>query len=155
MPAMTMDAVSDLSQFRVTLFVGPQQVQGKPFTHATVYNVKKRSWKGGIQVAVELHQAQIDQLSAAVGFSQWLDTALTVVPAEERPLYRERAQELLVQALAWCKLHLLLQSGITQENQCLPADTFAEELNGIAPTKRDFISSHVATELDLLPHSSH
>ena len=99
MPAMTIGSASDLSQFRVTLFVGPQQVQGKPFTHSTVYNVKKRSWKGGIQVAVELNQTQVDQLSGAVGFSQWLETALTVVPAEECASYHERAQDLLVQAL--------------------------------------------------------
>jgi hypothetical protein len=150
---MTMDPVSDLSQFRVTLFVGPQPVQGKPFTQSTVYNVKKRSWKGGIQVAVELEQAQIDQLSDAVGFSPWLEAALTVVPAEEHPFYHARAQELLVQALSWCKLELLLQSGITQHNQCLPADTFVPELNGIAPNKRNFISSHVAAELDLLPYN--
>ena len=155
MPAMQRDAVSELSQFRVTLFVGPQPVQGKPFTQSTVYNVKKRSWKGGIQVAVELDQTQIDELSAAVGFPQWLEEALTAVSAEERASYHERAQELLVQALSWCKLDLLLQSGITQENQCLTADTFVAELNGIAPTKRDFISSHVAAELDLLPHNPH
>jgi hypothetical protein len=152
---MAMDSVSDPSQFRVTLFVGPQQVQGKPFTHSTVYNVKKRSWKGGIQVAVELDQAQIDHLREAVGFPQWLETALAIVPAEERAQYHERAQDLLVQALAWCKLDLLLQSGITQQNQCLTADTFVAELNGMAPKKRDFISSHIATELDLLPHNPH
>jgi hypothetical protein len=151
---MTMDSVSDLSsQFRVTLFVGPQPVQGKPYTQSTVYNVKKRSWKGGIQVAVELAQAQIDQLSDAVGFSQWLETALKVVPAEEHAFYHQRAQELLVQALSWCKLDLLLQSGITQQNQCLTADTFVAELNGSAPNRRDFISSHVAAELDLLPYN--
>ena len=132
---MTIDSAFDLSQFRVTLFVGPQQVQGKPFTHSTVYNVKKRSWKGGIQVAVELNQIQVNQLSDAVGF-----------------ISHERAQELLVQALSWCKLDLLLQSGITQQNQCLTADTFVAELNGIAPKKRDFIFSHIASELDLLPH---
>ena len=155
MAAMTTDSASDLSQFRVTLFVGPQAVQGKPFTQSTVYNVKKRSWKGGVQVAVELDQLQIDQLSAAVDFSKWLEKVLTEVPAEERAQYRDRAQELLVQALAWCKLDLLLQSGITQQNQCLTADTFVAELNGIVPKKRSFISSHVAAELDLLPHDSH
>jgi len=149
---MTIDSASDPSQFRVTLFVGPQEVQGKPFTHSTVYNVKKRSWKGGIQVAVELNQIQVNQLSDAVGFSQWLQTALTMAPAEEGAIYHERAQELLVQALSWCKLDLLLHSGIPQQNQCLTADTFVAELNGITPKKRDFIFSHIASELDLLPH---
>jgi hypothetical protein len=148
-----MQPVSDLSQFRMTLFVGPQPVQGKPFTQSTVYNVKKRSWKGGIQVAVELDQTQIDQLSDAIGFSQWLEEALVTVPLEERASYHERAEELLVQALSWCKLDLLLQSGITQKNQCLTADTFIAELSDAAPKKRDFITSHVAAELDLLPHN--
>lgn len=151
---MRMDPISDPSQFRVTLFVGPQPVQGKPFTQ-TVYNVKKRSWKGGIQVAVELDQVQINQLTEAVGFSQWLETALALVPAEEHAFYKERAQELLIQALSWCKLDLLLQSGITQQNQCLSANTFVAELNGIAPNKQDFIRSHISAELDLLPHNPH
>ena len=153
MPAMAIEPVSDLSQFRMTLFVGPQPVEGKPFTLSTVYNVKKRSWKGGVQVAVELDQAQIDQLSAVIGFRPWLEAALATVPAEERASYHERAEELLVQALSWCKLDLLLQSGITQKNQCLTAGTFVAELNDIAAKKRDFITSHVAAELDLLPHT--
>src|SRR5690242_1834939 len=110
MPAMAMDPLSELAHFRVTLFVGPQLVQGKPFTHATVFNVKKRSWKGGVQVAVELEQRQIDRLGAAIGFAQWLKEALMSAPAEERAAYHERAQELLIQALSWCKLELLLQS---------------------------------------------
>jgi hypothetical protein len=151
MPPMAIDPLSDPSQFRVTLFVGPQAVEEKPFTQSTVYNVKKRSWKGGIQVAVELSQMQIDQLSAAIGFRQWLEDLLAAVPVEERASYQERAQELLVQAFSWCKLDLLLQSGITQENQCLTADTFVTELNGVVATKRDFVASHVATELDLIP----
>jgi hypothetical protein len=150
---MPIEPVADLSQFRMTLFVGPQPVQGKPFTQSTVYNVKKRSWKGGVQVSVELGQPQIDQLSAAIGFSQWLEAALAGVLPDERTSYRERAEDLLVQALSWCKLDLLLQSGITQRNQCLTADTFVAELNDIAVKKRDFITSHVATELDLLSHN--
>jgi hypothetical protein len=148
-----MDPLAELSQFRVTLFVGPQPVQEKPFTQSTVFNVKKRSWKGGVQVAVELNQTQIDRLSTAIAFSPWLEKALVTVPEEERGAYHERAHELLVQALAWCKLDLLLQSGITQSNQCLTADTFVAELDGIAQRKRDFVLSHVATELDLLPHN--
>ncbi|HEX3203463.1 MAG TPA: hypothetical protein VHQ67_01850, partial [Nitrospiraceae bacterium] len=75
------------------------------------------------------------------------------LPQEEHDAYHERAHELLIQALAWCKLDLLLQSGITQKNQCLTADTFVAELDGIVPQKRDFIASHVAAELDLLPHN--
>jgi hypothetical protein len=150
---MSMEPAADPSQYRMTLFVGPQTVQGKPFTQATVYNVKKRSWKGGVQVSVEVDQAQIDRLSAAIGFSQWLEAALAAILPQEQPSYRERAGELLVQALSWCKLDLLLQSGITQKNQCLTADTFVAELDDIVVKKRDFITSHVAAELDLLSHN--
>ena len=151
---MSVESLTDLSQFRVTLFVGPQPVKGKPFTHATVFNVKKRSWKGGIQVAVELTQVQIDQLNRAIGFPQWLSEALETVSQDERAGYQLRAEELFIQALSWCKLDLLLQSGITQENQCLTADTFVAELNEVTTKRRDFVASHVAQELDLLPNDT-
>ena len=154
MRLMCAESLSDLSQFRVTLFVGPQPVKGKPFTHATVFNVKKRSWKGGIQVAVELTQAQSDQLNSAIGFSQWLSEALETVSAADRSHCEDRARELFIQALSWCKLDLLLQSGITQENQCLTADTFVAELNEVAEKKRDFVASYVGQELDLLPNDA-
>jgi hypothetical protein len=155
MPAMPIAPLPEPSQFRVTLFVGPQAVQGKPFIQSTVFNVKKRSWKGGVQVSIELAQTQIDRLSAAIGFPQWLKLALATVPDAERQAYQERAQELLIQALSWCKLDVLLQSGITQDNQCLTADTFVTELDETAPKKRDFVVSHVSAELDLLPQDPH
>jgi len=154
MRPMSVESLTDLSQFRVTLFVGPQPVKGKPFTHATVFNVKKRSWKGGIQVAVELTQVQIDHLNRAIGFPQWLSEALETVSQDERAGYQLRAEELFIQALSWCKLDLLLQSGITQENQCLTADTFVAELNEVTTKRRDFVASHVAQELDLLPNDT-
>jgi hypothetical protein len=154
MRPMSVESLTDLSQFRVTLFVGPQPVKGKPFTHATVFNVKRRSWKGGIQVAVELTQVQIDHLNRAIGFPQWLSEALETVSQDERAGYQLRAEELFIQALSWCKLDLLLQSGITQENQCLTADTFVAELNEVTTERRDFVASHVAQELDLLPNDT-
>jgi hypothetical protein len=154
MHTMSLESLSDSSQFRVTLFVGPQPMEGKPFTRSTVFNVKKRSWKGGVQVAVELPQAQIDRISSAIGFPQWLGEALATIPAEDRASYQDRAQELFIQAISWCKLDLLLQSGISQTNQCLAADTFVAELDWIAAKKRDFVASHVAAELDLLPNDA-
>ena len=119
----------DSSQFRVTLFIGPEQVEGKPSTYSTVFNVKKRSWKGGVQVAVEIREAQIVELSDTTAFQQWLRDLLATVPKEERLSYQERAQELFIEAICWCKLDLLLQSGITQNNQRLAADAFEQDLN--------------------------
>jgi hypothetical protein len=60
MRTMTIEHAPEFSQFRVTLFVGPQPVEGRPFTSSCVFNVKKRSWKGGIQVAVVITQSQIE-----------------------------------------------------------------------------------------------
>lgn len=154
MSAMPADFGSESTQFRVTLFVGPQPVEGKPCTQSTVFNVKKRSWKGGIQVSVEIAQSQINAISSALGFPQWSAETIATVPIEERLLYQDRAEELFVQAVSWCKLDLLLQGGVTQKNQCLSADTFKEDLNEAAVARRDFITSHVASELDLLPNDS-
>ncbi len=128
MRTMAVEHAPEPSQFRVTLFVGPQPVEGRPFTSSCVFNVKKRSWKGGIQVAVDISQSQIDTLSAEVDFSRWLAKALNDLSAEERPSHEERARELFIQAICRCKLDLLLQSGITQENQCLADDTWITEV---------------------------
>ena len=76
MRAMAIEHAPEPSQFRVTLFVGPQPVEGKPFTSSCVFNVKKRSWKGGIQVTVAITQNQIDTFSTDINFSHWLAQAL-------------------------------------------------------------------------------
>ena len=149
MRAMVAEPSTEPSQFRVTLFVGPQPVEGKPFTQATVFNVKKRSWKGGVQVAVEIDQQQIDATSSATGFPQWLAQILLPISKDDQPAYQERALDLFIQAVCWCKLDLLLHSGITQENQCLSSDTFVADLPMVATARRAFITMHIASELDL------
>jgi hypothetical protein len=53
--------------------------------------------------------------------------------------------------VSWCKLDLLLQSGITQENQCLAADILVDELRNLAIERAGFITSYVMDELDLPP----
>lgn len=151
---MRKEASSDLPSFRVTLFVGPQPVEGKPFTFSTVFNVKKRSWKGGAQVVVELTQDQNEFGSAAIDFDSWLIRALAGTPSEERPFLEERAHELFIQALSWCKLELLLQSGIEQGNRSLEASAFSEEFRATVKQRAEFILDYVATELDLPPDST-
>lgn len=154
MRGMWKEPVSDLSPFRVTLFVGPQPVEGKPFTYSTVFNVKKRSWKGGVQVVVELTRDQNAFGSAAIEFNSWLIRALAGIPAEERPFLEERAHDLFIQALSWCKLDLLLQAGIEQVNQSLHSGTFAEEFRATVQRRAEFIMGYVATELDLPPDAT-
>ena len=150
MRAMTVEHAPEPSQFRVTLFVGPQPVEGRPFSYSCVFNVKKRSWKGGIQVSVNLTQNQIDRLSTDIDFSRWLTLALIDLPEEDRPSHQERAHELFIQAVCWCKLDLALQSGIAQENQCFTDDTGIVEVRDAVIKRTNFITSYVASELDLV-----
>ena len=151
---MPVEHAPEPSQFRVTLFVGPQPVEGRPFTSSCVFNVKKRSWKGGIQVAVDITQRQIDMLSTEVDLSRWLTQALIDLSDEDRRSHQERAHELFVQAVCWCKLDLLLQSGITQENQCLADDTWITEVRETVIKRTNFITSFIASELDLEPRDA-
>ena len=150
MRTMAVEHAPEPSQFRVTLFVGPQPVEGKPFTSSCVFNVKKRSWKGGIQVAVVITRSQIDTLSTDVDFSRWLALALADLADEDRLSHQKRAHELFIQAVCWCKLDLALQSGITQENQGLADDTWIPEVRDTVIKRTNFITSYIASELDLV-----
>lgn len=154
MRTMSVEHAPEPSQFRVTLFVGPQPVEGRPFTSSCVFNVKKRSWKGGIQVDVAITQNQIDTLSNEVDLSRWLAQALIDLSEEERVSHEGRAHELFIQAVCWCKLDLLLQSGITQENQCLTDDTWIAELRNTVINRANFITTYIASELDLVPRDA-
>jgi hypothetical protein len=150
LPPMAVEHAPAPSQFRVTLFVGPQPVEERPFTYSCVFNVKKRSWKGGIQVAVVLTQCDIDHLSTDIDFPRWLTLALVDLAEEDRLSHQERAHELFIQAVCWCKLDLALQAGITQENQCLQDNTGMTEVRDAVINRRNFITSYVASELDLV-----
>jgi hypothetical protein len=150
MRTMAVEHAPEPSQFRVTLFVGPQPVEGRPFTSSCVFNVKKRSWKGGIQVSVVITQSQIDTLSTDVDFSRWLALALIGLADKDRLSHQERAHELFIQAVCWCKLNLALQSGITQENQCLADDTLTADVRDSVIKRTNYITSYVASELDLV-----
>ena len=129
-------------------------MEGRPFTSSCVFNVKKRSWKGGIQVAIAITQSQIDRLSTEVDFSRWLAQALIDFSDEDRPSHEERAHELFIQAVCWCKLDLLLQSGIAQENQSLAADIWIAEVRATVIRRTNFITSYITSELDLVPRDA-
>ena len=96
-------------------------------------------------------QSQIDSLSVTLDFSRWLDLALIDLSDEDRPSYEQRAGELFIQAVCWCKLDLALQSGIAQENQCLAEDSGIAGIREAVIKRRNFITSYIASELDLVP----
>ena len=85
-----------------------------------------------------------------MAFSHWLAQALSDLPEEDRHAHEERAHELFIQAVCWCKLDLLLHAGITQDNQCLADDRWIIEVRDTAIKRTNFITSYIATELDLI-----
>lgn len=154
MRAMVAKASPDVSSYRVTLFFGPEPVEGKPSIQYCVFNVKKRSWKGGIQVAVEVGRDQLDEIAHILRYSENVAKELSDLPADDLLSYSIRAKEYYVQAVCWCKLDLLLQSGITQENQCLAVDALTAELRDAATKRASYITSYILDELDLPPRDA-
>ncbi len=137
------------SSHRVTLFFGPEPLQGEPDTQACVFNVKKRSWKAGVQVSVELDTGQLSSIFQKIRLTDRLTQIFTVLAPEERPAYESRVPDLFAQAVSWCKLDLRLQSGLTQENQRIRADELVQELDQLVPARAEYVIAYILTELDL------
>ncbi|WP_447975268.1 hypothetical protein [Nitrospira sp. Kam-Ns4a] len=135
--------------YRVTLFYGPDLVGGPPQRLACVFNVKKRSWKGGVQITVEVEERQLDRLRAAVGFDAWLQGVLAGWPEADQDDYVTRARDAFVQAICARKLDLALEAGLSQENGRLPAEALTAELERAILGAPERIMAHVLTELDL------
>ncbi len=135
--------------YRITLFYGPEPVDGDPPRAQCVFNVKKRSWRSGVQVAVEVTAEQMTRAGQAVELDRWLPQALASVPEDERDDYETRAQDLFAQAICALKLHLAIEAGIPQENQCLASNHLTTELDGVVTDRVAQVKSRVLDELDL------
>ncbi len=143
-----------LSSYRVTFFFGPESVEGQPDVLTCVFNVKKRSWKAGIQVSVEMRNDQLSVLRQNMGLADRLAKSLTALDPCERPHSQERIADFFAQAVCWCKLDLRLQTGLTQENQRIRADELVAELNQQAGNRVDYVLTYILGELDLAPDHS-
>lgn len=138
-----------LPLFRVTLFYGPEPAEDDPARLMCVFNVKKRSWKGGVQIAVEVSVAQASRLQHMLSFDAWIDEWLAAVPEEERVSYESRARDLLIQEICSIKLTLALDTDVRSDNSSLPVDTLVEELDRQVKAGADRVKAHILTELDL------
>lgn len=146
----------ELASYRVTLFFGPEPVEQESGVQACVFNVKKRSWKAGIQVTVEIGHEQLARLRHEVRLADRLAEVLTALAPNEGPAYHERAGDLFAQAVTWCKLDLCLRAGLTQVNQRIPAADFMLELDQSMVARAEYVVTYVLTELDIAPdHPSH
>lgn len=135
--------------YRITLFYGPELVAGESEPVACVFNVKKRSWKAGIQVCVEVGTDQLSVLGQQLHVEDRLEKSLKTLDPNERPQYQDRIEDLFAQALCWCKLDLQVQVGLTQENQRIPAHELKIELDQAASDRQDYIFAYILGELDL------
>jgi hypothetical protein len=150
MAAMTSERGPELSSYRVTLFFGPESVEEEPGVLACVFNVKKRSWKAGIQVSVEIAQTDLARLGQEVRLTDRIAEALTSLGSEEREASLARVADLFAQAVTWCKLDLCLVAGLAQENQRIPARDLMTELTQSVAIRAEYVITYILTELDLV-----
>ncbi len=141
----------DITAYRVTFFFGPEPVEGKTDVLACVFNVKKRSWKAGIQVAVEVSSSQLSALERVVQLTDRLAKSLVAVEFQERSDYQERSGDVFVQAVCRCKLDLQLMAGLTPNNHRIFSEELVTELDLEISKHPEFLISSILDELDLAP----
>ena len=151
---MSLESTRDVPSYRVTFFFGPEPVQGQSDVLTCVFNVKKRSWKAGIQVSVEIRTDQLLVLRQKMCLADRVAKSLTALDPHEGPHYQERIADCFAQAVCWCKLDLRLQRGLSQENQRIQADELRIELDQEADNRVDYILAYIFGELDLAPDRS-
>jgi hypothetical protein len=136
--------------FRITLFYGPEAVEGASDSVHCVFNVKKRSWKGGVQVEVVMKRNQITRLERLLHYPLWLEEALSGIPVEDRGEYLGKSQDLLIQLLCFHKLQVFIHQGIRQENIQVPGDSFVSETDEVVQIEAEKIKRQIYVELDLV-----
>jgi hypothetical protein len=141
----------DVAAYRVSFFFGPEPVEGKAEVLACVFNVKKRSWKAGIQVVVEISNRQLSTLGQTIQLSDRLEKSLVAVEPQERSDHQERSGDVFVQAVCRCKLDLQLMAGLTQDNHRILAEELTAELDQEIRKYPEHIISTILDELDLAP----
>jgi len=114
-----------------------------------VFNTKKRSWKGGIQVAVELAGVQLGRLRDRGLLGELLEMIRAKVESETFAEYEQRARDLFTQQVCRAKLDLAIERGLAQENQTIGAEAYQEELDRTVTSRADAIRQAILAELDL------
>ena len=149
--SMITASTHDIAAYRVSFFFGPEPVEGKAEVLACVFNVKKRSWKAGIQVAVEISNRQLSAVERTIQWTDRLAKSLVAVEPQERFDYQERSGDVFVQAVCRCKLDLQLMAGLTQDSHRILAEELRVELDQAISKHPEYIISDILDELDLTP----
>lgn len=140
----------DIAAYRVSFFFGPEPVEGKVDVVACVFNVKKRSWKAGIQVAVEISNSQLSSLGQTIQLTDRLAKSLVAMELRERSDYQDRSGDVFVQALCRWKLDLQLRAGLSQDKQRILAEELMAELDQEAGKYHEHLFTYVLDELGLV-----
>ena len=135
--------------YRITHFYGPESDDANPRTLRCVFNVKKRSWKGGVQIVVVIEESQLIRVGKSLQFDDWLSKVLVHVPYRERSDYTVRAHDLLAQQVCYLKLQLAIGQGIRQENTQLDGQMLLQELEEAIPQEGKNIKDQILVELDI------
>ena len=149
--SMVTASTHDIAAYRVSFFFGPEPVEGKAEVQACVFNVKKRSWKAGIQVAVEISNRQLSAVERTIQWTDRLAKSLVAVEPQEQSDYQERSGDVFVQAVCRCKLDLQLIVGLTPDSHRILAEELKIELDQEISTHPEYIISAILDELDLTP----
>ncbi|MFO0705303.1 MAG: hypothetical protein U0412_00475 [Nitrospira sp.] len=116
---------------------------------ACVFNVKKRSWKAGIQVSVEIDNDQLTSLQHRILGSDAIVTALASLSPEDRAACEPRLPDLSAQAIAWCKLDLRLNAGLPPDTQRIASEELRNELEQAVRQREEYVVTYILTELDV------
>lgn len=135
--------------YRMTLFYGPEQDESDSDVLYCVFNVKKRSWKGGVQVVVEMAQTQMKRFHKRFVLDQWLLASLVHLPDSEQEDYLDRGQDIFVQQVCLVKLQLAIEVGIKQENSRVPKDFLMAELEEALERDEEMVKGEILQELDI------
>ena len=149
----TMSASSSpkIPSYRTTLFFGPEAHETKPDVVYCVFNVKKRSWKGGIQLVVEIEQPHASRCNRILELETWLRNMLRHLPQADYDEYFQRGQELFLQYLCQEKLQLAIEGGLRQETTLLSHDVFSRELEEAIRQNGQALKETLLAELDVPP----
>ncbi len=136
--------------YRVTLFFGPEPLDTAEPAIQCVFNVKKRSWKAGVQVSIHLRQKDLMRLRQRCAFDARFEPTLATVAEGDRDNYRERARDAFAVELARGKLDRAIEEGLVQENQTVPVGTREDHLDDWVTREAPSLVMRVAAELDLM-----
>src|ERR1700745_3346567 len=86
--------VAMADEFRITFFFGPEEVPDRPGVVRCVFNVKKRGWKGGVQVTVELGERQLERIRDHGQVGELIEMIRAKVEDETFAEYEQRVRDL-------------------------------------------------------------